>query len=588
MLDIKVAESKAKINDVIEISLVPEVNGRTPAFIKNERGTIIFDGGSATLEKKGNGFIYKIRVDPVPLDAKASRLGQTPAKIGKLRYFIGKAKVKKVFIPRPSRFYHPPRGKLTLKNMQSYLFYFAPPPQIFCLEVGGVEVDPNGWIGFGLGGVYKIDGISANFSGGFCLEMRSNASDNFESPEIVIVSGEDEWSTLENYSRFLADAGKVQRKNSEAAEWWTNAGYCTWGDQMVEGSKAKKALTTIGFALMDSPPERVVKRFEPKRPNLQPFLLRMARAFYSRINEGFVRDSVEIIEKEGWKIKTVVLDDKWMKYHGEAQVNEEKFPKFREFISELHGRGYKVLVWYPIWWLNPESETAKKYMEYIVKDADGNPTYRFDITNPAAREHIEKMLYQWLSPDGYDLDGLKLDFTYDCPSIYDKLYDPSYGLGDELCLKLHELIYKSAKKAKNDALVISISPNPFVAQWCDMIRLNDNFSFGIKGQLMRARVSRVLCPDTPIDSDTYNHKLKYTKYFAYAAVYGTPMTYYVRGLGEKRYGKMKEILEIYDKTKNAGGKLEVDGNVWRRVVDGNVVIETDGKVLRGGGKEIHI
>lgn len=296
----------------------------------------------------------------------------------------------------------------------------------------------------------------------------------------------------------------------------------------------------------------------------------------------------EAMKRLGCSIKDDRAHIKWMRYHGMKEADPGKFPDLKTLVRELHDRGYRVLAWYPVWWVHPGSPIVREHPEYMVEPRNGRKRYLFDITHPRVRSHIREMIHFWLSPEGYDLDGMKLDFTYDAPSVYDRFYDPSFGMGDRLSLRLHELIYTSAHEAKRDAVVISISPNPFINQWADMVRLNDYFPYHYRDQLMRVRIAHALCPNTPIDSDTYNHRNYYPHYIAYAAVFGVPDLYYVRNmnLSEEEWLRIRDILSIYHDTGMPRGELVVEGDRWRRIEGKESLIETDGRTLRDAGREV--
>lgn len=558
-------------------SSLPVINGEEPLFEKTQENEVLFRRGKIslsldTLRRDNDIIVYKVKYDE-------------SAHIESISYLQGEINAQQIFLPRPPHFYYSLKGEVVLRTRQTYCCYFAPPPQIYCFKLR------NGWIGIGLGGVYKIDGVVANFKDGFSLKMKTDMeTKNFEFPELIFVEGESEWDVLENYTAYLKKRGVI-KENNRFANWWTKAIYCTWGDQMENGiNSVFKLGGNIIFWVTDNFPEGLVKTFTGKNPNFFPLNKFFSAPMSKTINKNFVNESIDKIKKEGWKIGTIILDDRWMKQHGLAEADEGKFDNFKKYIGYLHQQGYKVIAWYPVWWIDPESKTAQDNPEFLIKDRKGKLSPRLDITHPGAREHLKKVLYQWLSQDGYDMDGLKLDFNYDAPSLEDQVYDPSAGIGDELAMNLQKFIYECAHEAKDDALVISISPNPMVNQWADMIRLNDYFARDVDGQLIRARIALSLCPGTLIDADTYNHRNHYAKYIAYSSVFGVPDMYYIRtmGLKEGHYQCIKEILDLYDNVADLRGRVEIEDGRWQRIVEDKVVIETDGKIIKSGDKEIKV
>jgi hypothetical protein len=495
-----------------------------------------------------------------------------------------------------------PRGDFTLGNRQVANYYFAPPPQIFCLKKGPL------WLGIGLGGVYDIEGVTLSLKGRISLTMKSRQSlANFEFPEILFLAGASEFELLESYGRFLRRSGRIpagecrdgeeyaggeyageKSGSRKAAGPATGPIYCTWGDQLLAGrERILLRAGLLGFSLLDRLPEGIAAQLLGTEPQFHRLNLNFSRPFYRRVNEAFVLRSVARIEELGLRIGTVILDDKWMRYHGMADADPAKFPDLRDLVRDLHDRGYRVFVWYPVWWVHPGSPVARDHPNYLVRDRYGRPKYLFDITHAGARAHIRDMIRAWLSPEGYDLDGLKLDFTYDAPSTENQFHDPAFGIGDRQAVRLHELIHGAAHEAKPRSVVVSISPNPFVNRWADMIRLNDYFPRHYRDQLMRVRIAHALCPATLLDADTYNHRNHYVRYIAYAAVFGVPDLYYVRfmRLPPSAWRTIREILAIYHEAGMPRGELVIEGERWRRVSGDEVLIETDGRTFRGAGRE---
>src|SRR5690606_31690648 len=107
-----------------------------------------------------------------------------------------------------------------------------------------------------------------------------------------------------------------------------------------------------------------------------------------------------------------------------------------------------------------------------------------------------------LSPDGYDADGFKIDFTARIPSGYGlRIHEEVWGL--ELMRRYLSIIYSEAKQTKPDALIIAHTPHPYLADVVDMIRLNDiNMDKDVnRAMLHRAKVAMLACPEAIIDTD---------------------------------------------------------------------------------------
>ena len=455
--------------------------------------------------------------------------------IRSLEYMKGKVDAERIFIPRPEQFYRPVKGMLSLKNNQLFNYFFAPPPQIFCLK------SQSGWLGIGLGDIYNSEGVTIDLRNSFSIKFNCLQGDL---PEIILVGGETEWDVLTKYGRFLQDTKKV--KKPQPIGWHKNPIYCTWGDQMRDTFIGNIICDTWNvYSMLTSKFEKLFEKLKYLHTK-QNTNFGFQQLFTKRLNHKFITDSVKRIKAKGWPIGTIILDADWMEYYGEPQAHPKRFPCITDTISYLHSQGFKVIAWYPNWWIHPESGTAKKHPEWIIQDITGKPTYKFDVTQPEVRKHIRTVISTIIYDYGFD--GLKLDYGYDSPRLTDRLADPSFATGDRLALKLQKLLYEAAHTAKEDALVIGISPNPFFAQYSDMIRLNDNFYHNISSQITRARIANTLCPGYLIDSDGYNHSDKrIVEYYRNLSQLCVPSLYYCKNLGltHQQETELREILGAY-------------------------------------------
>jgi hypothetical protein len=203
---------------------------------------------------------------------------------------------------------------------------------------------------------------------------------------------------------------------------------------------------------------------------------------------------------------TVVIDDKWQKTYGENQADAEKWPDLRRFVDERHAAGQKVLLWLKAWDREgvPDGE--------CITNAAGMPL-TVDPTNPAHERRLCASVRRMLSPDGYDADGFKIDFTHRIPvGPGIRLKGDTWGL--ELMKLYLRIIYQEAKRAKPDALIVTHTPHPYLADVLDMIRLNDMLDLTRLDDPMagrdigktlaaRAAVARAACPEALIDTDNW-------------------------------------------------------------------------------------
>jgi len=192
---------------------------------------------------------------------------------------------------------------------------------------------------------------------------------------------------------------------------------------------------------------------------------------------------------------TVVLDDKWQRTYGENRVDPDKWPDLAGFIQRQHEAGRRVLLWLKAW--DPEGLPA----EACVTNAAGMPVAA-DPTSPLyerlLRESVRLML------DDYGADGFKVDFTARIPSGPGlRRHGAAWGL--ELMKAYLGILHGEARQVKPDALIMTHTPHPYLADVVDMIRLNDiNMGADVNRAMRhRAQVAALACPGAPIDTDNW-------------------------------------------------------------------------------------
>jgi hypothetical protein len=156
-----------------------------------------------------------------------------------------------------------------------------------------------------------------------------------------------------------------------------------------------------------------------------------------------------------------------------------------------------------------------------------------------------------LSSDGYDADGFKIDFTARIPSGPGlRAHGIEWGL--ELMKRYLSILYSEAKQVKPDALIMSHTPHPYLADVLDMIRLNDiNIGQDVnRAMTHRARVARIACPEAIIDTDNWpiTDKATWRRYMEIQPDLGVPSLYFAthidftqEPLGAEDYALIREV-----------------------------------------------
>jgi hypothetical protein len=223
---------------------------------------------------------------------------------------------------------------------------------------------------------------------------------------------------------------------------------------------------------------------------------------YSRqeLYEGWL----DLLGAHGVDPGTVVIDDKWQRSYGENEADEEKWPHLPGFVHRRHGAGQHVLLWLKAW----DCEGVPN--EECIRTSAGLPV-AVDPTNPAYERRLRASVRRMLSPEGYDADGFKIDFTHRIP-VGPGLETHGDAWGLELMKQYLGIVHDEAGRVKPDALVVAHAPHPYLADVVDMIRLNDMVDLTLlqpeddsvlTALRRRAEVARIARPDAPIDTDNW-------------------------------------------------------------------------------------
>ncbi len=231
---------------------------------------------------------------------------------------------------------------------------------------------------------------------------------------------------------------------------------------------------------------------------------------------------LEVLRRERIEPGTIVLDDKWQATYGNNEVDPEKWPDLPAFVARQHDAGRRVLLWLKAW--DPQGVPAGECMTNTA----GAPI-AVDPGNPAYERRLRSAVQGMLALDGYNADGFKIDFTARIPSGPGiRRYGGAWGL--ELMKQYLAIIYDEAKRTKPDALIMTHTPHPYLADVLDMIRLNDmNTGTDIpRAMEHRARVARIACPKAIIDTDNWpiSDKETWRAYLELQAELGVPSLYY--------------------------------------------------------------
>lgn len=404
------------------------------------------------------------------------------------------------FNPEPNtaeRNYFAPESNNTIDLMGVPLpgrddWFFTPPPFCFAMRV------QEGWLALGVETLpgqnrfteYRYHGKPSAFYLSLAYDGHTSVTGSYQLPAIGFGFAADEYEALRGHVNALslvqASSAQISPREQIAPSWWHTPIFCGWGAQCFLAS-------TQGGRAPDYARQEVYENF------------------------------LETLEAEEVNPGIVVLDDKWQLTYGENGADEKKWPDLRAFIAKQHARGRRVLLWLKAW----DAEGLPIH-ECITNAAD--LPVACDPSNPAYEHRLRAAVGQMISPDGYDADGFKIDFTARIPAGPNlKVHGDTWGL--ELMRLYLSVLHSEAKRIKPDALIMSHTPHPYLQDVVDMIRLNDiNQGRDINESMThRARVAAIACPTVSIDTDDWPmpNKDAWRAYTRLQPQLGVPSLYYV-------------------------------------------------------------
>ncbi len=140
-------------------------------------------------------------------------------------------------------------------------------------------------------------------------------------------------------------------------------------------------------------------------------------------------NDLEIASQLGFK--TVIIDDGWQ-FEGEPEgpfyskcgdwiVAKDKFPDFKKFVEDVHSLGMKLMLWFSVPFIGPETEIYERFKDKVLYYRQDR-TFVADPRYPEIREYITDTYCRFLNE--YGIDGFKLDFV-DCIRLKEE--SPSYN-----------------------------------------------------------------------------------------------------------------------------------------------------------------
>jgi hypothetical protein len=253
-----------------------------------------------------------------------------------------------------------------------------------------------------------------------------------------------------HFTQAMIDDGIVECKRYRPEEsGWRKPWYCTWGDQnaIAEATLKQDQFGSEKFSAINA-------------ALTQDMVMKAARLIYdNRLNIG-----------------TIIIDSGWQDKYGDWNLITSKFPDMRGLVDELHRMGFKVVIWFAPFLTEPGAEILNRPGFTYNSTLKHNQTL-VNYANTAVRDWIESKLSMWFSSnaDGWDIDGLKLDFMLE--KIYPGAHssDPEWR-GEERCfMKLFEMFNSIIRRYKTSSGILHTPYNPHFTRYCTALHTEERF-----------------------------------------------------------------------------------------------------------------
>ncbi|WP_210480710.1 hypothetical protein [Naasia sp. SYSU D00948] len=467
---------------------------------------------------------------------------------GEFRSAIG---FRSVFVPVPTEpvaFVRPARAAASLgvvgdADPGRLHGIFSPPPLALGLgrrdADGPTDVPGGGWLGLSVRApvedltftTLRYEPLDAGFWLRLAYEGHTPVEGGWTSPTLVLRPAADAWAVLDDHRADLVDAGFAPGLPASGPGWWAEPMFCGWGAQCA---RSAHALHGTPDPTAPTGPETPVE--EATVVLLAPQLAR----------ESAYDDFLRILRANDLEPGTIVIDDRWQAEYGTATPDLEHWPDLKGWIAARHAEGRKVLLWWKAW--DPSGLPA----EECVRDRTGRAV-AVDPGNAAYLARLERIVGELLGPAGLDADGFKIDFTQRTPSGRTLTGTPGVW-GVTALHRLLETLYRAAKAAKPDALVVTHAIHPSFGDVSDMVRLNDVLRYDVSGRLtpvadqvaVRHAIARRTLPGHLVDTDQWPmpNRDEWLRYARVQHRLGVPALYYAEAIDRSGEPIRTEHLEV--------------------------------------------
>jgi hypothetical protein len=365
-------------------------------------------------------------------------------------------------------------------------------------------------------------------------KIQPQDNQRYRFPPLIFTFNNSPWEAVGDYCKYLFPRYRlpVQEEN-QRPDWWKRPIVSTWGEQRVQ---------QITYA----------------HPNF---------------NGNWVKNYIAQQQQALDSVKfNLIIEDKWVRADGEPYPSD-RFHDLRNLIDCCHEQELKVILFWKAWKVEANSLPIRMGIfdgEYV------------DATHPLFKNYVDSCC-QVLFGSGQDqlnADGLKIDhlFLTRDPAKTDYA-NRNIGIGFREAYHYLQTFYRTAKKYKPDALIMSSAIDPHFADVQDMVRINEDWDNKTIRE-KRARIITQAIPGMLINGDAADLPSSIAFYhYVTSAVYGVPSIQYLNRfhdavIAEETKDQISNLLKLYQR--KSDGKIRfVDYGNWQIVnKDDEVIAES--------------
>ncbi len=184
----------------------------------------------------------------------------------------------------------------------------------------------------------------------------------------------------------------------------------------------------------------------------------------------------------GMRPGILVIDDKWEGEYGLLQHDEQRFPRFHEFLDRVRGDGTALGMWAAFLRCDhPESHglttadmLADRNGQPLVMgntDWGGVPYFLFDASRPAVQEVLHRRATAFM--ETYRPDLIKFDFGYEIPSLATTAPHDRSWAGETFLRNTLNVIVRALRAVNTDVIVMYYCLSPLLSEYVDQHSTDD-------------------------------------------------------------------------------------------------------------------